>query len=71
MYPPEQFQQKSAAVLRPELRENKGIEHIRDSKNEDAPDSNRWQPDGAAKCRHHNARQAFCNPMRATAAVAC
>ncbi|MDV4158514.1 hypothetical protein [Rhizobium brockwellii] len=30
--PLEQFQQKCAAVLRPELRENKEIEHFRDSK---------------------------------------
>ncbi|MGO7392788.1 hypothetical protein ACC786_18385, partial [Rhizobium ruizarguesonis] len=28
----EQFQQKCAAVLRPELRESKEIEHFRDSK---------------------------------------
>ena len=28
----EQFQQKCTAVLRPELRENKGLEHFRDSK---------------------------------------
>ncbi|MEQ1954889.1 hypothetical protein [Mesorhizobium sp. CN2-181] len=30
-HPLEQFQQKCAAVLRPELRENKEIEHFRDS----------------------------------------
>jgi len=44
----EQFQQKCAAVLRPELRKNKEIEHFRDSKkNGDAlkegVDLARWQ----------------------------
>jgi hypothetical protein len=33
----EQFQQKCAAVLRPELRENKEIEHFLDSKKTEMP----------------------------------